>query len=408
MSVPFSVFLALKYMRPKRTFISIVTVLSVLGVVLGVALLVIVLSVMNGFDDVWREKILGFNAHITLRAPEPIEESGVSYERIESTPGVRGAAPFIEGLIFLTHDGEVRSPYLRGIRPEREDRVSRVREHLVEGEFSVADGEILLGVGLARRLGVGVGDTVSAFSPQSFASKDVLRLPEDLRVTGLFDLGMHDFDIGYVLCSIETAQDLFGMVSGVHGLQVMTEDPTRAALVARNLRDRVPRFYSVTTWMEQNRQLFTALRVEKNMMFFLLIFITIVAAFGITNTLITVTVQKTREVGLLKALGFSSAQIMGVFIWQGWIAGILGTLGGTGLGLLALRYRNALMGVLSRRLGLDLLPPELYELSQLPSATSRADLLLIAGTVMLICTLAGLIPAYRAARLDPAQALRYE
>lgn len=408
MSVPFSVFLALKYMRPKRTFISIVTVLSVLGVVLGVALLVIVLSVMNGFDDVWREKILGFNAHITLRAPEPIEESGVSYERIESTPGVRGAAPFIEGLIFLTHDGEVRSPYLRGIRPEREDRVSRVREHLVEGEFSVADGEILLGVGLARRLGVGVGDTVSAFSPQSFASKDVLRLPEDLRVTGLFDLGMHDFDIGYVLCSIETAQDLFGMVSGVHGLQVMTEDPTRAALVARNLRDRVPRFYSVTTWMEQNRQLFTALRVEKNMMFFLLIFITIVAAFGITNTLITVTVQKTREVGLLKALGFSSAQIMGVFIWQGWIAGILGTLGGTGLGLLALRYRNALMGVLSRRLGLDLLPPELYELSQLPSATSRTDLLLIAGTVMLICTLAGLIPAYRAARLDPAQALRYE
>jgi lipoprotein-releasing system permease protein len=408
MNMPVSVFLALKYMRPKRTFISIVTVLSILGVVLGVALLVIVLSVMNGFDDVWREKILGFNAHITLRTPSPIEESGIRYERIESTPGVRGVAPYIEGLVFLTHGGEVRSPYLRGIRPEREDRVSRVRDHMVEGEFSVGDGEILLGAGLARRLGVGVGDTVSAFSPQSFASRDVLRLPEDLRVTGLFDLGMHDFDIGYVLCSIETAQDLFGMVSGVHGLQVMTEDPYRAALVARDLRSRLPRFYDVTTWMEQNRQLFTALRVEKNMMFFLLIFITIVAAFGITNTLITVTVQKTREVGLLKALGFSSSQIMGVFIWQGWIAGILGTLGGTGLGLLALRYRNALMHVLSRRLGLDLLPPELYQLSQIPSAISRTDLLAIAGTVMLICTLAGLIPAYRASQLDPARALRYE
>jgi lipoprotein-releasing system permease protein len=408
MTLPFSIFLALKYMRPKRTFISIVTILSVLGVILGVAMLVIVLSVMNGFDDVWRDKILGFNAHITVNAPEPIEEADVAYDTIEATPGVRGVAPYVQGLVFIVHRGAVHSPFLRGIRPAREERVSRVREHLVAGEYSVEDRDILVGKDLADRLGIRVGDSVSAFSPQSFASRDVLRLPEDLRVAGIFDLGMYDFDIGYVLCSIETAQDLFGLISGIHGLQVKTDDPYRAAQVAQDVRSRLPRNFTVTTWMEQNRQLFTALRVEKNMMFFLLIFITIVAAFGITNTLITVTVQKTREVGLLKALGFSSGQIMGVFIWQGWIAGILGTLGGFGTGLFTLHYRNTLMHFLSRRLRMDLLPSELYQLSDIPSATSRADLLAIAGTVMLICTLAGLIPAYRAARLDPARALRYE
>lgn len=408
MTLPFSVFLALKYMRPKRTFVSMVTVLSVLGVILGVAMLVIVLSVMSGFDVMWRDKILGFNAHITISAAEPFEESDVKYAAIESTPGVCGVAPYVQGLIFLTNRESVHSPFLRGIDPVREERVSRIRDHMIAGTYSVEGHHILIGADLARRLGVHVGDTVSAFSPQSFASRDVLRLPEDLQVAGIFDLGMFDFDIGYVISSIETAQDLFGMISGIHGLQVMTDDPYRATAVAKELRNCIPGFFTVNTWMDQNRQLFTALRVEKNMMFFLLIFITIVAAFGITNTLITVTVQKTREVGLLKALGFSSGQILRVFIWQGWVAGILGTLGGIGLGLFALYYRNALMHFLSQRFGMELLPAELYQLSEIPSVTSSSDLLAISGVVMLICTLAGLIPAYRAARLDPAQALRYE
>jgi len=204
------------------------------------------------------------------------------------------------------------------------------------------------------------------------------------------------------------ARELYGMEDGVHGVQIMTHDPYRAHLVAERLKMELGPDYEVRTWMELNRQLFAALRVEKNMMFFLLIFITIVAAFGITNTLITLTVQKTREIGLLKALGFSSGSIMRVFFWQGWIEGVLGTACGIGMGLAVLKYRNDLMFWLSERFGWELFPKELYHLSEIPASTSLSDIVLIAISVMVICTLAGVVPAYRAASLDPARALRNE
>jgi len=407
-ALPASLFLALKYLRPKRTFVSIVTVLSVLGVLLGVAVLIVVLSVMSGFDDLWREKILAFNAHITVSSPVALEADADFLETIESTPGVAGAAPFVQGLVFLQKDGQVVSPFLRGIEPAREARISQIPGHMTQGVFDPGPDGILLGNDLARRLGARVGDTVLAFSPQSFAAADELRLPEEVRVAGIFEMGMYDVDMGYALCSLPLARDLFGLRSGVHGVQVMTHDPFRAGATASALRARLGWDLDIRTWAELNRQLFDALRVEKNMMFFLLIFITIVAAFGITNTLITVTVQKTREIGLLKAVGFSSGCVMRIFFWQGWVAGFLGTALGIGAGLLTLKYRNHLMFFLSRRLGLDLLPKELYQLSEIPSRTSAADVLLVAGAVLAICTLAGLIPAWRAARLDPARAIRYE
>ncbi len=408
MSLPFSVFLALKYLRPKRSFLSVVTMLSVLGVLIGVAVLVIVLSVMSGFDRMWREKILAFNAHLIVTGDAGVTEPEVWMARIEEDPDVTGVAPFVHGLVFVTRGNAVFTPFLRGVDPEREGRVSRVPEHIAAGRFDVEDDGILIGRDLARRLGARVGDPLLVYSPQSFLHAQEIRLPEELIVSGIFDMGMFDFDAGYALCSIPKARDLFGLDRGVHGFSVMTRDPFMAAAVARRLAARLGPAADVRTWMDMNRQIFTAVRVEKNMMFFLLIFITIVAAFGITNTLITVTVQKTREIGLLKALGFSSGAVMRVFMWQGWLAGALGTATGIAAGLGVLRYRNDLMRFLSARLGLDLLPPELYHLSEIPSDTRPTDLWAIAAAVMIICTLAGLIPALRAARLDPARALRYE
>jgi lipoprotein-releasing system permease protein len=408
MKVPFSLFLALKYLRPKRTFLSVVTVISILGVLLGVAVLLIVLSVMSGFDEMWRDKILGFNAHLTVTSWGVMQDPEEMITVIREDEDVTGAAPFVQGLVFIQQGEKVFTPFLRGIHPDYEGEVSRIPEHIISGEFSVLDDEIVIGRDLALRLNTGVGDRLLVYSPKSFSSPDELHLPEELTVSGIFEVGMWDFDMGYVLTSLDTARDLYGLDQGVHGIQVMTGDPYHAAQTAERLEERLGGRIAVETWMEMNRQLFTALRVEKNMMFFLLIFITVVAAFGITNTLITVTVQKTREIGLLKALGFSSISIMRVFFWQGWIAGVIGTLAGIGTGLVVLHFRNDLMHWLTARFGMELFPKELYHLTEIPASTSLGDVLLVAVSVMLICTLAGVVPAYRAASLDPARALRYE
>jgi lipoprotein-releasing system permease protein len=406
--MPFSLFLALKYLKPKRTYFSVVTIISVLGVLLGVAVLIIVLSVMSGFDDMWRSKILGFNAHLTVSAHGGIQEEGALTERLEKVRGISGVAPSVEGPVVIQHAGRIFTPVLRGVDPRREGAVSRIPSNMVSGRFDLKGNEVVVGVDLARRMGIALGDKILVNSPAHFVSRDEVTLPEELVVAGVFEVGMWEYDMGFLFCSIEQGQELFGIESGVQSLRMMTSDPYRAQEVARQVRGLLGSDYRVETWMEQNQQLFSALRVEKNMMFFLLIFITIVAAFGITNTLITVTVQKTGEIGLLKAIGFSSGSIMRIFFWQGWLEGMLGTSAGIGTALLVLRYRNDLMRWLSDTFHLELFPKELYRLSEIPSRTSPWDVAVVAGSVILICTLAGLIPAWRAARLDPVQALRHE
>lgn len=225
-------------------------------------------------------------------------------------------------------------------------------------------------------------------------------------MTGIFESGLFEYDFGFVYCSLETAQDLYDLGKSVHGLAVMTDDLENVARVQQDLRQILKPPLRANTWMELNRRLFSAIAVEKNMMFFLLIFIIIVAAFGIMSTLITVTVQKRREIGILKAIGATPKNILILFLTQGVVVGILGTSFGLVLGLTLLHYRNEFLEFLRASTGFELFPREIYNFDLLPAQTNLRDLMIICSSAFLICSLAGLFPAWQAARLQPARALR--
>ncbi|MBN2703704.1 MAG: ABC transporter permease [Pontiellaceae bacterium] len=414
MRLPFSLFLAFKYLKPKRSCVSVVTLISMLGVTIGVAVLIVVLSVMNGFDDVWRDKILKFNTHISIESkygqviayPDSILEEAAKVE------GVKGVAPCLTGVAMLQTEEYSVVAQLRGVDSAYEQSVSPVPECMKQGEYSLEEEEIVIGDKLAYKLNVHVGDVLTVYAPQSLVGDDEFRLPLDLTVSGIYSVDMYDFDSQVVFTSLETAQSLFVVEQGVHSVQVMLEDEyttsDKTLEVAERLKGVISPAFVPWTWMEKNGSLFAVLHVEKNMMFFLLAFVAIVAAFSITNTLITLTVQKTREIGLLKSLGFGNGGITGIFFWMGLIQGALGDALGVGIAMLVLKYRNNILQMMSSRFNLELLPPEYYQLSQLPSHISGADVGIVCGLVLVFCTLSGLVPAMLATRMEPVDALRYE
>ena len=407
--MPFSLFLALKYLKPKRSFTSVVTLISIMGVVLGVAIIIIVRAVMTGFGDMWKEKILDFKPHITITPRGGvIEHEEQVCRRLELIPGVVAASPGLETRVLVEHRRRVVAPLLIGTDPERAKRVLKL-DRMVAGSFDVAGDSVVLGVDLAAELGVMVGDDLLVYSPMNVVSKDEVYFPERLTVAGIYDSGQRDFDSGFVITSIAVARDLMGMKSGVYSIHLKVKEPQNTAAfrkIVDDVRMLIP-IYQVRTWQEIDSQLFNALAVEKNMMVILLMFITVVAIFCVTNTLIVLTVQKTDEIGLLKALGFSSRQVMAAFVLHGWIQCLVGTVLGIGAAFLILENLQALVDLLAR-MGVEVFPKDVYGLAQIPWRVIPGEVVDVAVSVILFCTVASFLPAWRAARMDPVVALRKE
>jgi len=426
--LPFELFLALRYLRPKRTFVSVITLISVMGVMLGVAVLIIVISVMTGFDQQLREKILGFSAHIRIHK---FEEAVADYEALARAVGsnqhVKAVAPFILGPVIVKTqpaNGKplIAAPFVRGIDPALEKNVSSLTTNLIAGDLTLDNEDIIVGSEFAHNLRLRVGDRVAIYSPRSVDEMErVLRevkegkrkefdevvLPDDYTVRGIFDVGYHEYNANVIVASIQSAQDLYKLPGKVHGLWVMLHDPFAVIQTQHELRRLLGDDFEIAIWSDNNLFL-TTVAVEKNVMFFILFFIVIVAAFSIMNSQITFVVQKTREIGLMKALGAARGQIMWLFLGQSLVVGSVGVLAGLGLGTLMLTYRNEFLSFLRATTGLQIFPSEIYGFYELPALTKAPDVAIICVVAVIICGLAGLVPAWNAGRLKPVEALRHE
>ncbi len=419
--LPFELLLALRYLRPKRTFVSVITLISILGVCLGVAVLIIVISVMSGFDHQLRDKILGFSPHLRITQPDHTMKNYRELMRVvSSNQEVKAVAPYVMAQVLIetqpeSGQSQVQAPWIRGIDPKLEGRMTALSSNIV-GKFDVKDRGVLVGSEFARMLGLSVGDRILIYSPKELKKmrdtqskqRQEAVLPDEYEVRGIFDAGYYEYNAGFIIISLEDAQELYLLGDSVHGLEVDLKDAYQAPAVQAELEQKLGPQYKISTWMDENASILGALVVEKNVMFYLLFFIMIVAALCILSALITFVVQKTREIGMLKALGATDVQVAGLFLSQSGFVGIMGVVAGFGLGMLALEYRNEFLHFMNRMTGFELFPASIYGFSELPSIIVPRDIILICGSALVICVVGGVIPAWRAGRLQPVAALRYE
>jgi lipoprotein-releasing system permease protein len=387
--------------------------IAIYGVTIGVAVLIIVLAVMSGFDQQMREKILGMDSHVTVTDPNTniVRKPSEALETIKRAPHVKGAAPYVVGHVLIEAHGKIAPALMKGIDPQREGEVSELPKWMVGGRLDLSGDSVVIGDQLARQLKVFLGDKITVYAPRdfdAFKNRDEAHLPTELEVTGIFRVDMYEFDSKFIYVSLGNARELYVIEEGAHAIGVRLDDAWNAEIVRQHLNKTLPDGLTAITWAQLNRPIFAALRTEKAVMFFILLIITVVAAFGIASTLFTVSIQKTREIGLLQSLGATSGRIVSVFVLLGFLVGLTGTLMGVGHGLLALYYRNDVLNWLTALTGWQLFPVEIYNFSELPAVVNQGDVTVIALAALVICTLAGVAPAIRSARLNPVEALRYE
>lgn len=411
--MPWPVYLAFKQLFPSGRRVPFFTLISVLGVGLGVALMLVTMSVMGGFGHQIKKMIIDTQGEMQVKASVLLDKpAAAGIEKIlAASPDVQAFAPYAAGMVMLEYQSRPAFPAIQGFNYDEMKQVVPLERYLTAGSLeNLDDDSIILSSLLARSLGVNVGDVVSLYSPLALerARQNELLLPRDVLVAGIFHVGHQQLDSSTVLCSLRLMQDLYGLEQRVHGYNVRLKPGADEYAVAAALNRQFPRDVHALTWFESNADFQAVLAFERNMIFFLLTFIVVVAAFSITSSLLVTVVRKTREIGLLGAMGGKARGVAACFCVQGLFIGVVGTAFGLAGGWLLLHFRNEIVGfIASLTMGRDAFA-KFYQFNELPAHTVPSDVVMIIVFSVLASTIAGLIPAWRAAKLKPVEALRSE
>jgi len=415
----YELFIGLRYTRAKKRgagrnrFISFISLISMAGIALGVAALIVVLSVMNGFQQELRTRILGVAAHIQVIGEGDEMSNWPSVMAATGQhPKVLAAAPYVQEQGMLSFDSQVRGAIVRGIVPEAEEKVADFSKHMKMGQFSdLKEGEfgIILGAELARSLHVIQGDKVTLIAPQGLVTPAaVLPRLKQFTVKGIFEVGMFEFDSGLALIHMADAQKLYRLGENVSGVRVKVADLFESPRIAHELYRYLPSNVFVTDWTRNHANFFRAVAIEKNMMFLILLLIVAVAAFNIVSTLVMAVTDKQADIAILRTMGASPGSIMAIFVVQGVVIGMVGLLAGVAGGVSLALNIDVVVPFLEKVLGFQFLAKDVYYISELPSDLHWADVGIITGVSFVLTVLATLYPSWRASRISPAEALRYE
>lgn len=410
--LPFTIWSSLRFMRfrGKESFVSLITIISITGVTVGVMALMVVMSVMSGFDRELKDKFLGVYGNVVVTSGALIYNYPDRIDTIKTVPRVTAVAPFVAGQVIIRTRSRALGVNLRGIDPEAETEVSKLGEYLEEGTLRIGEEGIIIGAQFARLSRLRLGDKVIVISPgEGLLPGAAGSRREKFTVAGIFKSGMAQYDLELAYISLSAAQKLFGLGDGVNGLSIKIDDVEYAHAARNQIAELLPApRYQVRSWMELNKPLFAAIQVEKNLMFIIVMLITVVASLNIASTLIVSVKEKTRTIGIFKSLGVTEATVRRIFTLQGVMIGMIGTTIGCGAGLLLIDQINHVADFISANFGIEVFPPDVYYFESIPARINFGETAIIVGCALLISILASLYPAWRAARMEPVDALRYE
>jgi lipoprotein-releasing system permease protein len=410
--MPWYLYHALKQLFPSGRFFSFFSLVSIMGVMLGVCVLIIVQSVMNGFGEGIRKRLVETEGDIRIRSNEVIYDWEKYYGLLEAREHVVAVSTFVEGVVMLQHENRPQFPMIRGIDPLDEEQVVPLEKFITMGNLEAFDDSgVFLGEGLVHTLRAGPGSVVEVFTPLMLErlKEDEVLLPREFKVIGLFRTGSPNVDGNTMISTQRVMQELYGLEDGVHGMVLRLRPGVEAFSYARELEDEVLRpGMEAVSWLESNRDFLFVVEQEKRIISFILIFIILVASFSIAIALMMAVIRKTREIGLLVAMGARPRQVAYSFCFQGFVIGALGTLCGVGMALVCLHYRRPILTAYSKMTQTEVNFLGVYDVYEIPVHYLASDFIMVTCFAIGISTLAGLLPAFRAARLKPADALRSE